>query len=140
IVADRDSVALEAGAIAVDVLEARRRLAKGTEGLGAADLEALAALYQGEFLEGLELPNCPEFEAWRAAEREEARALHRSVLEALVRHGTERPAEALPYARALAAAEPYAVSAHVSLLRLLVAAGRTREAEEQFAASRRVVA
>src|SRR6185503_10564456 len=61
IVADRDSVALEAGAIAVDVLEARRRLAKGTAGLGAADLEALAALYQGEFLEGLELPNCPEF-------------------------------------------------------------------------------
>jgi len=140
IVAERESVALDAADIGVDLLEARRRFAAGGNALAADELAAIAALFRGEFLEGLELPNCPDFETWRAAEREEARALHCRALKALLARLADRPAEALPHARALAAADPDSGEAHLRLLRLLTAAGRTREAEEQLAASTRILA
>jgi len=140
IVTDRDTVALDTADFEIDVHEARRRLAEGVESVATSELEKVAALNRGEFLEGLELPNCPDFEAWRAAEREEARALQRRTLTQLVATLADRPAEALPHARALAAVEPYAAASHLSLLRVLAAAGRMREAEEQFAASSRILA
>ncbi len=139
IAGSRDTVAFDAGGVEIDMVAARRQ----AEGNGAAPLDALkhaAALFRGEFLEGLDLASCPEFEAWRAAEREEARALHRRVLNALVERLAAAPAEALPYARTLVGIDPYAPVAHESLLKLLVAAGRQREAEEQFAVSTRILA
>ncbi len=139
VVAERDSVTLDAADIEIDLAAARRSLAAGEAALSPAALGETAALFRGEFLEGLDLANCPEFEAWRAAQREDARILHRRALTALVERLAHRPAEALPHARALAAAEPFAVEAHLSLLRVLLAAGRAREAEEQFAASRRIL-
>jgi TolB-like protein/pimeloyl-ACP methyl ester carboxylesterase/DNA-binding SARP family transcriptional activator/Tfp pilus assembly protein PilF len=140
IVAERDSVALDASDIEVDAALARRRLAEGGDTLSAETLGEIAALFQGEFLEGLELPNCPEFEAWRAAEREEARGLHRTLLGMLLARLADQPLEALRHARTLTAIEPYSADSHVSLLRLLIAADRGREAAEQFSASRRVLA
>jgi DNA-binding SARP family transcriptional activator/pimeloyl-ACP methyl ester carboxylesterase len=135
----RDAVAFDADGVEIDVATVRRQV----EGNGAAPLAALkhaATLFRGEFLEGLDLASCPEFEAWRAAEREEARALHRRVLGALVERLAAAPAEALPHARTLVGIDPYAPAAHESLLKLLVAAGRQREAEEQFAVSTRILA
>ena len=132
----RDAVSFDAEGVEIDLLTARRQ----AEGNGTAPLEALkdaAMLFRGDFLEGLDLAGCPEFEAWRTAEREEARALHRRVLTALI----ERlpPAEALPYARTLVGIDPYSPAAHETLLRLLAGAGRPREAEEQFAVSSRML-
>jgi DNA-binding SARP family transcriptional activator len=139
IAGSRDTVAFDSEGVEIDMATARRQ----AEGNGAAPLEALkhaAALFRGEFLEGLDLASCPEFEAWRAAEREEARALHRRVLVALVERLAATPAEALPHARTLVGIDPYAPAAHESLLKLLVAAGRQREAAEQFAVSTRILA
>ncbi|MGH7002708.1 MAG: hypothetical protein ACREIP_02050 [Alphaproteobacteria bacterium] len=140
IVAERESVALDTSGLEIDVLSARRRMAPGAEtALAPEALADVAALFRGAFLEGLELPNCPEFEAWRVAEREEARALQCRVLRALLTRFAAKPAEALPHARALAAADPDAVEPHLALLRVLAAAGRNREAEDQFAASSRIL-
>jgi pimeloyl-ACP methyl ester carboxylesterase len=62
------------------------------------------------------------------------------VLTALIDRLAETPAEALPHARALIGIDPYALSAHETLLKLLTAAGRAREAEEQFGVSQRILA
>lgn len=134
----RDTVAFDADGVEIDVATARRRAAGNGE-VPLAALKEAATLFRGEFLEGLDLAACPEFEAWRAAEREEARALHRRVLNALVERLADAPAEALPYARTLVGIDPYAVAAHETLLTLLARADRMREAEEQFAVSTRML-
>jgi DNA-binding SARP family transcriptional activator/alpha-beta hydrolase superfamily lysophospholipase len=133
----RDAVSFDAEGVEIDLLTARRRAASDGDAAIAA-LKDAATLFRGDFLEGLDLSTCPEFEAWRAAEREEARALHRRVLTALVERLA--PAEALPYARALVGIDPYAPAAHEALLKLMAGTGRLREAEEQFAASTRMLA
>jgi DNA-binding SARP family transcriptional activator/alpha-beta hydrolase superfamily lysophospholipase len=135
----RETVSFDAEGVDIDVLTARRR-AQNDGGIPLAELKKIADLFRGEFLEGLDLATCPEFEAWRAAEREEARALHRRVLTSLIDRLAPSPAEALPYARVLVGIDPYALSAHETLLRLLAGAGRLREAEEQFAVSSRQLA
>jgi DNA-binding SARP family transcriptional activator len=86
---------------------------------------------RGEFAEGLDLPDGPDFQAWRAAEREQVRRQHVLILKTLIERHAATPEAALPHARALVGADPYAVSAHRELLHLLVASGRHREAEEQ---------
>src|SRR5262249_38444940 len=92
--------------------------------------------------EGLDLPKCPDFQAWCVAEREETRRLHARLLRILVeRHATGPESEAaLPHARMLARVDPDTVSAHATLLHLLVASGRQREAEEQRDVSMRLLA
>jgi DNA-binding SARP family transcriptional activator len=135
----RDTVAFDAEGVDIDLVAARRQIGADGEAPLAA-LKDAAGLFRGEFLEGLDLATCPEFEAWLAAEREEARALHRRVLTELVGRLAAKPEEALPHARALTGIDPYALAAHETLLKVLAAAGRLREAEEQFAVSARILA
>jgi DNA-binding SARP family transcriptional activator len=59
---DIDQVGLEPGALILDCDELSARCA-------AADWAGAAALVQGEFLEGLAVPDANEFENWVAAER-----------------------------------------------------------------------
>src|SRR5215213_10075728 len=77
ILADRETVAFAAEDVGCD-LHALRNLA-AVRPLDAAPLERLLAVAQGvggEFLEGLELPSQPDFQAWCIAEREDARRHH----------------------------------------------------------------
>ena len=90
---------------------------------------------EGEFLEGLDLPDCETFQSWCIAEREETRRLRARVLTVLIARLDGTPDEALPYARALSLTEPADEGAHATLVRLLRAAGRWREAEQQFRAA-----
>lgn len=60
--ADVDQVALEPGAVALDCDDFSARCSAG-------DWGGAAALVQGEFLEGLAVPDANEFETWVAAER-----------------------------------------------------------------------
>jgi TolB-like protein/DNA-binding SARP family transcriptional activator len=140
IVATRDTVRFDAVGMEVDLLAARRRLAGDLAKLPTEALEQTAAVFRGEFAEGLELANCPDFEAWRVAEREDARRLRARLLSALVERHAAAPELALSHARALVQVDPGAVAAHGALLRLLIAGGRRREAEEQFEVSLRVLA
>jgi TolB-like protein/Flp pilus assembly protein TadD len=66
--------------------------------------------------------------------------LRARLLWALVERHAAAPELALPHARALVRVDPDAVAAHGALLRLLIAGGRRREAEEQFDVSLRVLA
>ncbi len=137
IVTDGDTVRFDGAGVSVDLETVRRVLAAGPA--RTADLEASAALFRGDFIEGLMPANCPDFDAWCAAEREEARRMHVQILQALIERYAASPEAALPHARTLARIDPDAIFAHLTLLRTLMALGRKREAEEQLGLSRRIL-
>lgn len=138
IVADRESVAFEGADAYVDALEVRMRFAGGVEAAPTPQLKEAAAEFRGEFLEGLDLPDFHDFQAWCVAEREEARTLQAKILGTLVGRLSAQPEEALPYARALTQVDPFDEPARAALVRLLAAAGRHREAEQQYHAATRL--
>jgi pimeloyl-ACP methyl ester carboxylesterase/DNA-binding SARP family transcriptional activator len=140
IIADRETVGLDLGSVAVDLVSLRNATRQGVDSLSTDSLCQAAAALEGEFLEGLDLPDCQEFQSWRAAQHEETRRLRVRLLTALVTRLQSVPDDALPYARALRLLEPANESAQAMLVRLLRATGRCREAEAHFRLARRQLA
>ncbi len=105
-------------------------------------LREAAELYCGDFLAGLFLPGCVEFEEWRLVQQESLRS---DALEALERlaayHETRGEFEACQeYARRQLTLEPWRESAHLRLMRSLATAGQTQAALKQFEAYRQTLA
>ncbi|MCW5636474.1 MAG: AAA family ATPase [Rubrivivax sp.] len=137
---DRDQVQFVASACRVDVQEVQSLLAGGTAATPLAVLEQAAQQLRGEFLDGLELPACYRFHHWCMAERERYGALRRTVLLALMQRLAGEPERALPYGRAMVAADPLAEAAHAALVQLLAAADRYPEAERHYEWARGLLA
>jgi DNA-binding SARP family transcriptional activator/tetratricopeptide (TPR) repeat protein len=139
VVADKETAAVTLGEGELDLAQVR---ALAGARPGAAPVEALrraAALFRGELLEGLELPDCFRFHEWCAGEREAARSLRIAILDALVA-GLERdPEEALARARERVAVDPLAERGHAAVIRLLARLRRPREGLEQYDACRRIL-
>ena len=131
LVADRETVRFEPHGAAVDALALRERLPE-IERLPTDALAELARRAEGEFLAGLDLPNCEGFQAWCIAQREDLRAATAKVLKTLVARLGADPGAALPHARRLVELDPFDGDARVLLMKLLASAGRRREAEQQF--------
>jgi DNA-binding SARP family transcriptional activator len=138
ILAHKDTVSFEAQDAHVDILALKTRAAAGLESASTAELVALAAEFRGELLEGLDLGDFLDFQAFCVAEREEARKLHAAVRRALVARLAHDPESALPHARVLAAVDPLNEGARAGLVRLLAATGRRGEAEQQYEAACRM--
>jgi DNA-binding SARP family transcriptional activator len=137
--ATRDSVAFDSKGARIDILDLKQRCAAGLADLPLGELTAFACEFRGELLEGLDLGDFADFEAWCVAEKEEARMLHGAVLRALVDRLAADPESALPHARALTAVDPLDESARVALVRLLAATGRRHEAAQQHEAASRLL-
>jgi DNA-binding SARP family transcriptional activator/pimeloyl-ACP methyl ester carboxylesterase len=129
ILADRNSVGFERSGAAIDIVTLRAGLPADLATVSADALRRALTAFRGDFLEGLELPDCFEFYSWCIAEREEARRLRSRLLAALVTRLREQPDIALPYAREHAQLEPADEEAQARLVRLLQVAGRWREAD-----------
>jgi pimeloyl-ACP methyl ester carboxylesterase/DNA-binding SARP family transcriptional activator len=140
IIADRESVGLDLSCVAVDILSLRGAVRGGIELMSTEALREAAQALEGEFLEGLDLPDCQEFAIWCAAQREETRRLRVRVLAALVARLEDVPEEALPFARTLSLLEPDNEQAHATLVRLLCATGRRSEAGGHLQRARRQLA
>jgi pimeloyl-ACP methyl ester carboxylesterase/DNA-binding SARP family transcriptional activator len=140
IIADRESVGLDLNCVAVDILSLRSAARGGIELMSTEALREAAQVLEGEFLEGLDLPDCQEFASWCAAQREETRRLRVRVLAALVARLEDVPEGALPFARTLSLLEPDKEQAHATLVRLLCATGRQREASEHLQRARQQLA
>src|SRR5262245_26718208 len=138
VVAAGDSVAFEPLGAQVDILALKQRAAAGLDEASVEELAAFAGKFRGELLEGLDLGDFLDFQAFCVAEREEARKLHAAVLRRLVSRLAADPQAALPHARALAAVDPFDAAARADLVRLLAATGRPREAEQQYEAACRI--
>jgi pimeloyl-ACP methyl ester carboxylesterase/DNA-binding SARP family transcriptional activator len=130
--ADRRTVAFEPAGATIDALLVREETAPGLEGLPVERLRGLIAIFRGGFLDGLELPEFDEYQAWRVAEREQFRHLHLRLLHALVARLEASPEEAVGPARELVRLAPDHESGRATLIRLLAAAGRREEAEEHY--------
>jgi DNA-binding SARP family transcriptional activator len=136
--ATRDSVAFDPAEAIVDVVSVRKRVAAGFPALPITELEALAAEFRGEFLEGVDLPDAHEFQSWCIAEREDLRRLQARILSSLIGRQMARPEAALAYSRQLVQIDPYNEAARTSLLQILIALGRRSEAERHFETAMRV--
>ena len=143
ILADREAVAFAPHGAACD-LHDLRALAARPEALAAVPtdrLRAVAGAVGGEFLEGLDLPAQPDFQAWCVAEREDARRQHAAVLGALVARLSADGAaeEALPHARRLVGLDGFDARSRAALVGLLARAGRREEAEQHLEAGTRLL-
>jgi DNA-binding SARP family transcriptional activator len=99
-----------------------------------ARLEAAVELYQGDFLAGFSLPDCPRFDWWQLSTRE---ACHRQAMEALtwltIHHESRgQYAQLLKYARRKVELEPWRESAHRRLMRALALSGQPGEALHHY--------
>jgi DNA-binding SARP family transcriptional activator/pimeloyl-ACP methyl ester carboxylesterase len=138
IVADRESVRLDLTDADVDL----HRVRAASAGLKTVDTESLcelADLFQGELLEGLELPDFDDFRSWLTAARGDCRQLRVRVLTEALARLTEDPERALPFARDLVRLEPSDVQRRLALFELLERTGRHREAEQQIEVGRRAL-
>lgn len=129
LVADRETVRVECAALHVDWRELK---AFADTDIRKADTAALeqAARWDGEFLEGLELPRCDDYQAWLVAMREDVRKWQTAILRELVGRPIA-PDEALELARRWTLLDPFDSLARVALIELLDKTGRRNEAAQQ---------
>jgi DNA-binding SARP family transcriptional activator/tetratricopeptide (TPR) repeat protein len=126
-----DSVSLRSAAVDVDATAFERLAATGTdEGLTAA-----AALYRGDLLAGLSVPD-PGFEEWLSRERDRFRRLVVATLARLLARQLDAGAteRAIETARRLVEIDPFQESGHRALMRLYVERGQRAGALQQYRA------
>jgi DNA-binding SARP family transcriptional activator len=100
----------------------------------AADLQTAVALYRGEFLEGLTLPDAPEFELWLLGQRAHARHLLERGLLALVQRLSQdgQYDTAVAHARQLLQHNPLLEEAYAQLIWLYAQTGQRDAALRQY--------
>jgi predicted ATPase len=138
LVADRQRVGIALGNAEVDLLSVRSLLRDGVSATSTDDLRQAVSLFGGEFLDGLDLPVCYRYQEWCMAERETVSRLRLAVLATLVERLQDHPGDALPYARALALADPLSEAGHAAVVRLLARTGRSAEAFSHYERARRI--
>ena len=136
LVADREHVSFSLEKTEIDIGRISELLGEAPEKAALVALEEASSLLQGEFLDGLDLPSCYRFHHWCLAERERWGALRHRVLSLTLEKLGGDPDRALPYARAMVAADPLSEVSHGRLVALLAKLGRRRDAQEHYAYAR----
>jgi predicted ATPase/DNA-binding SARP family transcriptional activator len=138
LIADRDHVQFQrTPALWLDVF-AFEELAQGS----ASALTAAVDLYRDEFMAGIFLDDCPDFETWLVAEREQWRQRVVEVLDSLIAHHTERAEyeQGLRFASRLLSLDPWREEAHRQMMLLLARSGQRSAALAQYETCRRILA
>jgi DNA-binding SARP family transcriptional activator/tetratricopeptide (TPR) repeat protein/KaiC/GvpD/RAD55 family RecA-like ATPase len=139
IVSAGERVGFEAGGAYVDLHRVRALV--GAD-LGAASVEVLrdaARTFRGEFLEGLDLPGCYEYEAWCLGMRERLRSLHVSIHGILASRSRHDPETALPHALTRLSLDPFSEAAYITVIEVLGELGRVERALELYERCRRML-
>jgi DNA-binding SARP family transcriptional activator/tetratricopeptide (TPR) repeat protein len=139
LIADRERVAFEPHGAAIDVMSVRASLGGATADAETSTLESVAKRFRGDFLDGIELPDCYTFQEWCTGEREAYRTLRLEVISTLAARLAGEPERALSFARERAALDPLAEDAHVQVIRQLTRLGRHADAMKQYDACRRIL-
>jgi DNA-binding SARP family transcriptional activator len=133
VIADGNTLRLDLSDCFVDTREATHAPEHGIKKLGVDQQQALAALFGGELLEGLEIARSPMFDAWITAERRRFRGIQTVLLENLAR---ALPNEAAaPYLDEWLRLSPFDRHAHELLLTSLARRGRVAEGEAHLASA-----
>lgn len=147
IVADRSTVRLEAAGVQLDTARFEGLVRGSVAGASAPAgdgsgltttaserLAEAAALYKGDFLQGVILPDAPAFDEWTALRREYFHTLMLRTLATLAGYHTARAewGQAQRYTRRQIALEPWDEDAHARLMRLLARSGDYNGALAQY--------
>ena len=99
--ADRNTVFLRTEAIDLDLSRLAHLTVSDIETFDTDALEQAAAAFRGGFLEDLQLPRCPEFEAWRVSHSNELELLRLRILRRLVDRLRDEPERSLVHVNTL---------------------------------------
>jgi DNA-binding SARP family transcriptional activator len=136
VLARDDTVKLDIADCFVDALEIIRAAEQGIATLALDRQRSLEALFDGEFLEGLELSASPLFDGWLIAQRRRFRACHATLLEQLAKRVPDE--EAFGYLDKWRELAPFDQRVHETYLAALARGGRIREGEEHVSAAVRL--
>ncbi len=128
-----DTVRVDLADCFVDATEIAHATEQGIGTLARERLRALCNLFNGDFLEGLEIDRSPVFNAWLTAQRRRFRGCHAALLEHLVKSVPDD--EAFGYLEKWLHLAPFDRHVHEMLLSVLARRGRIREGEEHLAAT-----
>jgi DNA-binding SARP family transcriptional activator len=131
-----DAIRLDLADCFVDAVEIARAAKEGIETLPSDRLRMLADLFNGDFLDGLEIDRSALFNGWLTAQRRRFRGCHAALLEALVK--TMPGNESFGYLEKWLELAPFDRRVHELLLNALARRGRIREGEEHLAATFRL--
>jgi len=131
-----DTIRLDLADCFVDAIEIARAAQEGIEPLAPERQRALAMLFNGDFLEGLEIDRSPVFNGWLTAQRRRFRGCHAALLEHLAKSVPDD--EAFGYLDKWLLLAPFDRQVHETLLTALARRGRIREGEEHLAATARL--
>jgi len=136
VVTDGDTIALDLSDCFVDALEVARAAGQGIEKLAVERQRRLAALFEGDFLDGLAMDRSPVFEGWLTAQRRRFRACHIALLEQLAKKVQDE--EAFSYIEKWRELAPFDRRAHEALLAALARRGRVGEAQAHLKVTTRL--
>jgi len=131
-----DAVLLDLSDCFVDAQEIARAADQGIETLAIERLRELAALFGGEFVDGLEMDLNPLFNGWVTAQRRRFRGCHAALLERIVASVPDE--EAFPYLDQWRELAPFDPRVHDALLAALARQGRILEGDEHVASTTRL--
>jgi DNA-binding SARP family transcriptional activator/TolB-like protein len=130
-----DTIRLDLSDCFVDAIEVARAIDEGIQTLAPARQRTLSVLFNGDFLDGLDIERSPAFNGWLTAQRRRFRGCQAALLEHLVRSLPET--EAFGYLEKWLQLAPFDQRVHEMLLTALARSGRIREGEEHLAATAR---
>jgi DNA-binding SARP family transcriptional activator/tetratricopeptide (TPR) repeat protein len=139
LIADRERIAFDPAGAVVDLVAVHQDVGADPATASTEALSRAAGLFRGEFLDGADLPACYRYHEWWVAERESLRGLRTRILSVLVGRLHDQPESALASARTLVQIDPFSEAAHIAVIQLLNALGRTREALQQYESCRRML-
>lgn len=125
LVTDDTSVFLDGEQFEVDSLRVGRVTQQNVSSLDTSTLETLASEFRGRFLEDLELPRCPAFDAWRTFTADALDRTRAIILRTLMERLRGDPESALFHAEALQAMDPTDQAACAAVKSLASLARRT---------------
>ena len=134
--ADRTAASLDRSMIHTDLALVQHALQQPHE-TPLEDMEQAAEWFGADFLDGMALPDCPRFESWLIAMRQQARDLQGRLGRVLLERLDSQPERALPHARALRARALDDDDALLPLLQVLTALEQHEEAEAHYEHQRR---
>ncbi len=127
---EKSAVALNSTLVASDTVRFTQLCAADE----VAGWERAVSLYRGRFLDGVSLPDSPEFDQWLSQSQRHYERTYLETLGKLVRTKTDKrdPAAAIHYAQQYLATDDLAEDIHRRLINLYAASGDRSAALQQF--------
>lgn len=140
VLTDQGRVALDLEGYEVDALRVLAAAATSMAAISRDDLQALLALFGGDFLDGIAAEGSPDLQHWLAGRRSEFRSLRTTIIAEIGRRSLPGTPEGLVAARDWLENAPHDVSAHQRFLMELLHRQMIEEGNRHIDAAARTFA